>query len=416
MAKRTKTSAPKRSAKKSKRPANPLEPNRREAIDLALKVIAIPGTSGQEKQVADYIAGRLRRAGAPAAAIKVDKANERAAIAGNTGNLILKLKGNRPGPRRLLMAHIDTVPICVGCEPVLDGDVIRSVAPDTGLGGDDRAGASVILHTALAILKHKLPHPPLTFAWMIQEEVGLQGARCVDKRLLGNPQLAFNWDGGSPAKLTIGATGGYRMTITIRGIASHAGVAPEEGVSAITIAALAIADLQQSGWHGDISKKKGTGTSNVGLIEGGAGTNVVADRVVLRAEARSHDAKFRKKILQKIEKAFRKAAEQVTSTTGKSGEATVESRLDYESFLLKRTEPSVVAAQEALQTIGLAPEFAIANGGLDANWMALHGIPTVTLGCGQHDIHTVNETLNVEEYLAACRVSLRLAVVDSDRS
>ena len=307
MAKRKSSAASRKgSTKQATPPANPLEPNRQTALDLVLKLLAIPGKSGEEKLVVDSLKEQLRKAGAPASAMKVDTANERTpllggtGLPGNTGNFILKLRGTTSGPRRLLMAHIDTVPICEGCQPEVQGKLIHSTDPNTGLGGDDRAGAAVLLHTALTILEHKLPHPPLTFCWMVQEEVGLQGARNVDKELLDEPQLAFNWDGGSPAKLTLGATGGYRMSITIRGLASHAGVAPERGVSAISIAALAIADLQQTGWHGDIRKKKGIGTSNIGVIAGGAATNVVADHVELRAEARSHSPVFRKKILQKI--------------------------------------------------------------------------------------------------------------------
>src|SRR5690606_24046153 len=129
-----------------------------------------------------------------------------------------------------------------GSRPVRKGNFVRSANPHTGLGADDRAGAAVVLHAATEILRKKLPHPPLTFLWTVQEETGLQGARCVNVAALGKPQLAFNFDGGSPEKLTIGATGGYRMTITISGIASHAGGAPEQGVSAIAIAAIAIAD------------------------------------------------------------------------------------------------------------------------------------------------------------------------------
>jgi tripeptide aminopeptidase len=41
--------------------------------------------------------------------------------------------------------------------------------------------------------------------------------------------------------------------------------------------------------------------------------------------------------------------------------------------------------------------------------MAVHGFPAVTLGCGQHDIHTVNERLNIPEYLNACQIALQLA-------
>ncbi|MBM4076240.1 MAG: peptidase M20, partial [Planctomycetes bacterium] len=37
------------------------------------------------------------------------------------------------------------------------------------------------------------------------------------------------------------------------------------------------------------------------------------------------------------------------------------------------------------------------------------GFPTVTLGCGQKDIHTINETLNVPNFLKACQIGMLLA-------
>ena len=74
-------------------------------------------------------------------------------------------------------------------------------------------------------------------------------------------------------------------------------------------------------------------------------------------------------------------------------------RLDYESFRLGLNEPCVVtAAVAALAAEGLEPEYAIANGGLDANWLTAHGIPTVTLGCGQNNIHTVDEWLDLDHF------------------
>jgi tripeptide aminopeptidase len=41
--------------------------------------------------------------------------------------------------------------------------------------------------------------------------------------------------------------------------------------------------------------------------------------------------------------------------------------------------------------------------------MNVHGIPTVTLGCGQMEIHTTSEKLALEDYYRACEVALRLA-------
>jgi tripeptide aminopeptidase len=227
--------------------------------------------------------------------------------------------------------------------------------------------------------------------------------------MLGRPRLAFNFDGGSPAVLKIGATGGYRMTIDVRGIPSHAGNHPEEGVSAIAIASLAVTELVTSGWHGLIMKDGHAGTSNVGVIQGGEATNVVTDHVQLRAEARSHEPKFRERIVQEIRAAFERAALNIRNTAGKTGRVQFEGSLDYEAFRLSPDEPCVATAMAAIEAEGLQADLAVTNGGLDANWLTAHGIPTVTLGCGQRNIHTVREELDVAEFHQARRIALRLA-------
>ena len=385
------------------------EPDLRAALDLALLLMAIPGTSGKEGQVQEFIIQKLRAAGASASAIVTDDAHRRTPLAGEVGNLIFTLPGTQRGPRRLLMAHLDTVPLCVGSQPQLRGRTVRSADKKTGLGADDRGGCAVVLTAALEILRRKLPHPPLTFFWPVQEEVGLFGAHFANLKLLGNPKLAFNWDGGPAEKVTVGATGAYRITIDIEGLASHAGGAPERGVSAITIAGLAIADLQANGWLGDVRKGNRHGTSNIGIIHGGAATNVITDHVQLKAECRSHDARFRRQILRAFEQAFASAAKQVRSSEGVVGKATLAHRLDYEAFKLPEREACVLAAEAAVRGIGAAPLRAISNGGLDANWMTAHGIPTVTLGCGQQNVHTTSEALDVDAFERACRIGLRLA-------
>ncbi len=394
---------------KSTRSVAVAEPDLDEALILAMQMMALPGVTGSEGLVAEFIVDQLRRAGAVESAIQFDSAHARSPQGGEVGNLIFKVPGAAGRPRRLLMAHMDTVPICVGSQPVIDGNYVRSANPQSGLGADDRAGAAAVLCAALAILRNELPHPPLTFFWPIQEEGALDGVHYADVKLLGKPKLAFNWDGGSPATATIGATGGYRMRIGVEGLASHAGIAPEAGVSAIAIASLAIARLVEQGWHGQILKGKRQGTSNVGHIQGGGATNVVTDDVQLFAEVRSHDPKFRKQIAHAFERAFQQAAKQIRSSGGKRGTVTVAGRLDYESFRLNDDEPCVAAAEAAIRSVGLTPVRTISNGGLDANWMKVHGIPTVTLGCGQIDPHTVSERLDIAAFHQSCRIALRLA-------
>jgi tripeptide aminopeptidase len=381
------------------------------ALELVLELLSIPGKSTNERGVAERIVQKLKAAGVPDSAITFDDAHKQSPAGGEVGNLIVKLPGTIHGPRRLLMAHMDTVPLCVGARPVRKGNRIVSADPATALGGDDRAGVAVVLHTALSLIRDNIPHPPLTLFFPVQEEIGLVGARYVNVKKLGNPAMCFNWDGGNAALVTIGATGAFHLDITVLGLASHAGAHPEDGISAIAIAGTAIAALTANGWHGFVEKGKKLGTSNIGVIHGGAATNVVTDRVHLQAEARSHDAAFRKKIVEAFVAAFARAAKGLKNSAGKTGTVEFDVQHKYESFKLPMSDRSVVAAMTAIEKCGLEPAAKISNGGLDANWMTDHGLPTVTLGCGQDGIHTTSESLDIEHFEHACRIVRELATV-----
>ncbi|MCS7305462.1 MAG: M20/M25/M40 family metallo-hydrolase [Thermoguttaceae bacterium] len=385
------------------------EPDLKQAETLLMQMLALPGRSGQERPVLEFIVRKLRAAGLPKSAILWDPVHQRSPLGGQVGNLVVRLPGTVRGARRLLMAHVDTVPLCVGARPVRRGDFIVPADSTRGLGADNRAGATVILSAALEVVGRGLEHPPLVFLWTVQEEVGLLGARFAKLSLLGKPKLAFNFDGGPSHKITIGATGSQRMRIRIVGQAAHAGVSPQEGVSAIAAAGLAIAWLQQEGWHGLVEKPDGRGTANIGIIHGGEATNVVTPEVEVQAEARSHDLVFRRKIVQTIREAFERSAAQVQNIRGQQARIHWEEQSDYEAFRLAEDQPCVLAAEAAIRSVGATPERSLSNGGLDANWMTHRGIPTVTLGCGQVNPHTCQEYLVLPEFWQACRVALRLA-------
>jgi tripeptide aminopeptidase len=374
-----------------------------------MRLMAIPGRSGHEGRILAAIRAELKEMGIGASNLITDRAHRRSSLGGEAGNLIVKLPGTIRGPRRLLMAHVDTVPLCEGSRPVRRGHRIVSANPNSGLGADDRAGASVLLQAMAEIRRHQLGHPPLTFLWLVQEEVGLLGARHADLKKLGGPKLCFNWDGGPADAVTCGATGGAEMRVEVHGLASHAGARPEQGISAIGVAGLAIAELVRGGWHGLVVKGNSTGTSNIGVVTGGEATNVVTPRLTLRAEARSHDPQFRQQIIHAFRAAFENAVTAVKNDAGATGRVQFDVVDKYESFRIGDDDPSVRAALKAVEKIGLAPATRITNGGLDANWMTARGLPTVTLGCGQQDVHTVDESLDVKNFLAACRIALLLA-------
>src|SRR5262245_34271389 len=238
-------------------PVADLTLNEEQALSRLLRFLAVEGVTGQEKAISDAVVRDLVEAGVPRSDIQIDGARDRIDEAEGppceTGNLIVKLPGNRPGPRLLFSTHLDTVPLSAGAEPVVKGSRVVS-ATRTALGGDNRTGVAVLATLAATLIEFNLPHPPLTLLFTVREESGLWGACHVDMKELGNPVMGFNVDGRSADEFTIGAVGAERWEVEIIGKASHAGVHPEEGISATMIASLALADIYKGGWFGKISK------------------------------------------------------------------------------------------------------------------------------------------------------------------
>jgi len=382
--------------------------NEKRALKHLMELLKTEGLSGRERKVAAYIHQQLLAAGCKAAWIRFDTANRKIRDDWEVGNLIVKIPGTVRGPRRLFMGHMDTVPLCRGAVPVRKGNRISSKAP-TALGGDDRTACAALLTLTETLLGSDLPHPPLTLLFTIGEEVGLCGARSVEAKDLGNPTMGFNVDGGRPRDVIVGAIGADRWHAHVRGRSSHAGVHPEGGISATLIVARAIAEVARRGYFGKISKRHGQGTSNVGVVEGGEATNQVTDYVFVRGESRSHDADFLAEITEAYRSAFEKAARSVINDQGKCGSVDFKAESDYRSFVLQDDSPPVAMALEAARRLRMRPQTVIANGGLDANYLNENGIPTVTLGSGQHRIHTVDEYVDVKEFLTGCRLLAAIA-------
>jgi tripeptide aminopeptidase len=388
------------------------------ATDRLMRFLAIEGVTGKEAVIGRELVAALKEVGVPAEAIHLDDANTRIPVPTETGNLIVDLPGRgalHNQPRILFMTHMDTVPLCAGAKPKLAGRKIVNDAK-TALGGDNRCGCGVLV-TLAAELAKTADHPPITLLFCVREESGLWGARHVKTEELGSPVMAFNYDGGSASSVVIGAVGADRWQVEIFGRASHAGVAPERGISSTMILALALAEVKAKGWFGKVVKGKRQGTSNVGPVTGGEGkpagdaTNVVTDYVEVRGECRSHDRTFFKEITKAYKTAFTNAAKKVKSSEGKSGRIRFKAETDYYPFRQKETLPVVKRAVAAVSAAGGKPAIRSANGGLDANWMVRHDVPTVTFGVGQNEPHTTDEWINLDEYDRACAIALELATM-----
>jgi tripeptide aminopeptidase len=382
--------------------------NKDAALTHLLDLLAVEGLGGRESKVVAAITKKLISAGCKKSWIMTDDAHKRLGDGFEIGNLIVKMPGTAKAPRILFSAHMDTVPLCKGAVPMVKGN--RVVAKGkTGLGGDDRAGCAAIVTMVETLLKNTIPHPPITLLFPIAEENGLHGSRMVRAKDLGNPTMGFNLDGQCPNEIVIGAMSAVRWRAEITGRSSHAGLEPHKGISAGLIAAKAMAAIAEKGYFGRIVKGNRKGTSNVGSMNGGEASNQVMDHVVLTGECRSHSPAFLEQIVKIHKTTFEQAAQSVVNDAGKCGKVKFSTVSDYRAFKLKKSEPCVTIASRAVETVGLKPNPLVMDAGLDANNFNEKGIPVVTLGTGSHNFHTVDEYVDIKEYLTVGNVLLTIA-------
>src|SRR6516164_7868126 len=387
------------------------------AEEHLMRFLAVEGLSGQEKAIGNAVCDELRKVGVPSSVIRFDKVNERIPAPTQTGNLFVDLPGTRKGPRLLFITHLDTVPLCAGAKPKREGNRIVSDGT-TALGGDNRTGCAVLVTLVETLLKHKLPHPPISLLFAVREESGIQGCRYMDPADLNGATMGFNVDSRLAADLITGAVGQEYWDVDIKGKAAHAGLAPEKGISSTLVAAVALTEARRSGWFGKVVKPNGHGTSNAGVFGGknnkaaGDATNVVTDYVHVKGEARSSDLAFAHAITEGFRAAFQKAQAEITDTDGETAEVKFEASHAYPPFNLTDNAPVVRHALRAAESLGLKAKTVFSNGGLDANWLVKHGLPTVSFGAGQNEVHTVKEFVDLPEFANGCRLAVELATLE----
>ncbi len=372
-----------------------------------MSLLAAEGPSGGEGPVAETVEKLLVEAGANESWFSY-RGKSRLPEDFTIGNLIVKIPGTLDAPRIMFSAHLDTVPICQGAVPVIQGD---QIVPEgkTGLGADNRASVATIVTMAQTILQNELPHPPLTLLFTVGEENGLYGAKAFEPADGGDPAMCFNIDGCSACGGIIGALGANRWRAEIHGIGSHAAANPEGGVSAAVIAANAIARLKADGWFGRFANGTCAGTANVGSLHGGEANNQVMDALTVTGECRSHNPASLEKICTVWKTAFETAAGELKNSSGRSGSVEWIEESDYRAFKLAESEPAVQRFLQAARIAGRKAETEIISAGLDANILNEKGIPTVTYDAGNDHAHSLDECVNIPRYIDGCELTLALA-------
>ena len=373
-----------------------------------MDLLAAKGPSGGEGPVAEVVKEKLLSAGCDPKWIRENVGKKKLPKEFTLGNLIVKIPGTIKAPRIMFSAHLDTVPICQGAVPIRKGNLIAPKGK-TGLGGDNRASVAAVVTMAQTILKNDLPRPPITLLFTVGEENGLHGAKAFEPSEGGNPAMCFNLDGSGERGGVIGALGAIRWVAKIHGKSTHAAVSPEGGVSAVIIAANAIADAKAKGYFGRIDKGAIKGTANVGSIRGGEADNQVMDSLTVTGECRSHNPASLQKISNAWKTAFEKAARGVKNNAGECGSVEFITDSDYRSFKLKASEPVVKCFLKAAPRAGRKAYTQVINAGLDANILNEKGIPTITFDAGNHHAHDLNEYVDIPRYLEACELATVLA-------
>ncbi|MCU6710111.1 M20/M25/M40 family metallo-hydrolase [Paenibacillus sp. J5C_2022] len=370
-------------------------------VEEFMELVRVDSETGNEGEISGVLKDKFSSLGL---SLEEDDAAEKAGHGAN--NLFASLEATSEAsdaPPIYFTCHMDTVTPGVGIKPQLDEDGYIRSDGTTILGADDKAGIAALLEAIKVLKEQDIKHGPVQFVITVGEESGLLGARSLDASLM-NAKFGYALDSnGNIGDIAVAAPTQAKVTIEMYGKSAHAGVNPEDGISAIQVAAKAISKMPL----GRIDEET---TANIGKFQGGGATNIVCDYVKLDAEARSIDDE---KLKRQVE-AMREAVESAASECG--AKAKFHSDVIYPAFKYEESDDVVGLAQEAIRAMGLTPSTFHSGGGSDANIFNGFGIPTVNLAVGYEHIHTTKEQIKVDDLVKASRLVVEIVKLAAERS
>jgi len=370
--------------------------NRKRLAETFKFLVQIDSVSKEEGVIANEIKKILESLGAETF---VDNAGDK--IGGNSGNLIAKFKGNTKAPPLLLNAHMDTVEPGRGVTALLENGTFTSNGT-TILGADDKSAIAILLETLTILKENDLPYGPLDLVFTVCEEIGLQGAKHLDLNAV-TAKYGFALDATDTEGIVTRAPSANHLEFTVHGKDAHAGAAPEKGINAISLACKAIAKLEL----GRIDQET---TCNIGIIEGGIATNIVPNLVKVKGEVRSHDEEKLNKITNEIVFSFNEVIENYKKINPNDELPRVEINLkkDFPRTHIPDNHPVIKLATRAAENLGRKMKTKTTGGGADANIFFEKGIFTGVLGTGMRDMHTVRESIKLDDMVRTAELLLEI--------
>ncbi|EFM09853.1 peptidase T-like protein [Paenibacillus curdlanolyticus YK9] len=365
---------------------------RERLIQEFMELVQIDSETKHEQRISEVLKQKFAALGL---SLEEDDAAAKTGHGANNLFATLAANGSADAPILLFTSHMDTVTPGNGIKPQLDADGYIRSDGTTILGADDKAGLAAMFEAIRVLKEQNVQHGAIQFVITVGEESGLLGARAMDGSKL-NAKLGFALDSnGAIGDIAVAAPTQARVTIKLHGRSAHAGVNPEDGISAIQVASKAVARMP-------LGRIDSETTANIGRFEGGGATNIVCDYVKLDAEARSI-------VQDKLDKQLVAMKEAVEAAAAEFGaQAEFESEIIYPAFNYTDGDEVVELAKKAITALGLTPRTFHSGGGSDANIFNGLGIPTVNLAVGYEHIHTTKEQIKADDLVKTTELVVEL--------
>jgi glutamate carboxypeptidase len=233
----------------------------------------------------------------------------------------------------------------------------------------------------------------VVFLWTSDEEIGSGTSRKLLEAEARRSDAVFVLEPafGARGLLKTSRKGVGEAELLVHGRASHAGLAPQDGVNAIHELALQISRVES--WN-DLQR----GVSvNVDIVEGGTRTNVIADRARAVLDLRA----LRVADMRRIEKRLRGLR-----PFNRGAKLEIRGGFDRPPLERKMSATLFARAKTMADEIGVDLGECCAGGGSDGNLTAALGVPTLdglgAVGDGAH---------SQDEYVVVSKMAERAALI-----
>lgn len=291
----------------------------------------------------------------------------------------------------LLLAHMDTV-FSDGTATARPFKIINNRA--YGPGVIDMKSSLVMLLYSVKQLFHigDESYKNISILLTSDEEIGSPTSKQLIRKVSETKKYALVME---PARedgsIVSSRRGGGSYQLTVKGRATHAGVSPEEGVSAIEELAYKIVELEKLN-----SLDEGISIS-VGIVEGGEAVNVIPDKAEASIDIRISSIEQGKRLAKKIE--------EICSRPNVEGaEIILEGGLGRQPMELTQKNLELVEiVKEVGRSIGLELKDTHTGGGSDASFPSEVGVATIDgLGPIGGELHSEDEYLEVSSLTERC--------------